>query len=1065
MADWDVVNQQTPNTRVIDAWGVVDQAPAGGSSNPWAVQAQEPVNPPVGGPAPDTPKPLREVSFFDDFLSKMVKSAFTTPNDALTGQLGEPGSREFSERAVPGAADLANFAILSGPPRAGRVATPQPEAAPKPLEGEIITPEWRQPSSDFEFRQPATTVDGTVMPSGALEWKPVTQEPRPAPLSSGATTFDPGTAPAPPAPDVAQAAVLARVGRQPDDATLPNATDAYTNFVDNLHPVRKLVEAADNGTPLETALNPYEQFRLSRGVGGKSEHFLRHGTFAFDTLKDVGPSFEAIVKPVKDDLDGFKAYILSKRALELEQQGIVTGIPLDAARVTVDNGRTRFEATSQQLQKYQVDLLDYAEKSGLLSPEVVAAMREASKDYVPFYRIMDDPRGGGASKGFQAANPTFRIAGSERLLNDPLDSIIRNTQTFITLSERNRALNTFVDFANANPGLTTMKRVNNAQQVKVHGNEVADFLDELGIPSQLYGDLSRDSFNITRALQKDLKPNEIAVWKGGKRQVYEIDPQIAQIIKGLDQPDIDGVMRMLTVPAKLLRAGVVLSPEYMIRNITRDQMNAFIQSKNGYRPIVDMLSGLTEVMTNGKAYRDWMKSGGSQAALVAMDRDAAFTRIASQYGVQPTTGQKIRNVVTKPLDLLRVVSESMDNATRVGEFMRSTKGADDAPALMKGAIDARNVTQDFQRIGAKTRGINALTAFMNAQVQGLDRELSTLKNNPGPALIKVASLITLPSILLWLANRGDPRYENAPNWEKDAFWHILPDDPKKEPIRVPKPFTFGMLFGSLPERMLSDLVSKKPEAYNEFLKSLGGTMIPNAIPTFAQPVIEQFANRSTFMDRPLVPQRLERLVPQEQYSQFTPEVAKLAGRGVAAIPGMSESKLASPIILQNYVERWGGTLGKYAMAAGDAGLKAMGLIDPPAGPTKTLADIPVLRAFVSRYPSASAQPIADFYKKNEQIERIYNTMRAAQREGDVARTQQYEAQLATRVAGHKKQLDGEFRRIREIYADRTMGPDLKRAELTEVYMRMLDTAQNGLKVIRDAGSVVRKPAGYQGGSE
>jgi len=879
-------------------------------------------------------------------------------------------------------------------------------------------------------------------------------EPPPQSLSGAAPGAPPpGNAPLPPAPAAAEQAVLARIGTQPK-APWYNATDAYTDLVDNLHPIRKLVDEAAAGKPIDTILNPYEQFRLARGVGGKADHFLHHGTFDPVTFKNVGPSFAEIIKPVEKELDSFKAYLMSKRALELEPRGIESGIPLDAARVTVANG-ARFEPQAQALQRYQSEMLDYVKKLGLLSDDAVAAMRAASDDYLPFYRVMDDPRmGGTGGRGFTTRTPTSRLEGSERLIVDPLESVIRNTHTFITLAERNRALNTFVDFATANPNVVKLQKVGQVRPVTVHADEVGRVLEDMGVPTQMYG--PAESFDIFRRMDKQLAPDEIAVWHEGKRTVYRTDPEIASIIKGMDQESLRTWEKVLGAPARLLRAGVVLSPEYMLRNITRDQMNAFIQSKHGYKPVYDLLKGLWQVGTGGKAYQNWLKGGGSQSALVAIDRDYVGSDVW-RYGPNPTAMQNVKNFVRTPLDWLRAVSESLDNATRVGEFMRATKGADDPAAIMQGSMAARNVTQDFQRIGAKTRGMNSITAFMNAQIQGMDRELSTLRRNPASALPKIAAMITLPSVYLWAANHGDPRYENAPNWEKDQFWFILPSDPNKEAFKVPKPFTFGMAFGSLPERILSDYFNGKPEAYNEFLKNITGTMTPNVVPTFAVPMIEQFANRSIFLDRPLVPDRLKRGVVTEQYTAQTPEVAKLVGLGVSKIPGMSESALASPINIENYVRQWTGTLGRYGMAAADKFIPS----DKPPAPAATIADMPVIRAFVSRYPSASAQPIQDFYKAHGELERLATSARNLQREGQSERGELMRAQIYERTKGPARQLSALNREIRTIQASRTMSPEDKREKIRSAYLEMIKIAEQGNRIIRDAKLRIRQ-RGYQG---
>lgn len=80
------------------------------------------------------------------------------------------------------------------------------------------------------------------------------------------------------------------------------------------------------------------------------------------------------------------------------------------------------------------------------------------------------------------------------------------------------------------------------------------------------------------------------------------------------------------------------------------------------------------------------------------------------------------------------------------------------------------------------------------------------KANPRDMTVKTAMWITLPSVLLWELNKDDPRYQELPQWQKDIFW-IIPT--KDTLIKIPKPFELGILFGTVPERMLQWDYDKK----------------------------------------------------------------------------------------------------------------------------------------------------------------------------------------------------------------------------------------------------------------
>ena len=180
-------------------------------------------------------------------------------------------------------------------------------------------------------------------------------------------------------------------------------------------------------SPLPTGKNG-----STAGVGGKADGFLRFGTRDFATNEINGPSLEATIAPVRDNLDAFRLFATSFRAMELEARGIATGFDMDAARQVVANGldRPEFKTTLQGLLDYQNKTAQYLRDSGVLSRAGYDAMVEANRLYLPFQRVMDEGSAIGIRPGgntLQARNPIKTIEGSMRQVIDPLESIIRNT--------------------------------------------------------------------------------------------------------------------------------------------------------------------------------------------------------------------------------------------------------------------------------------------------------------------------------------------------------------------------------------------------------------------------------------------------------------------------------------------------------------------------------------------------------------------------------------------------------------------------------------------------------------
>jgi hypothetical protein len=956
----------------------------------------------------------------------------------------------------------------------------------------------------------------------------------------------------------------------------------YTQVIDDLNPIREAVKQANEALkeqdkkPLSAGQDPYQLVRTARGTFGKADHFLEIAPFDFYNYQNVGKSLKAIIEPVKNDLDGLRAYLVADRAIELHERGIKivktkveggsewgvepavkTGIDIDVARAAVAEGRAKFGQVAKEIVEYQNHLTRYLRDSGVLSREVYEAMLEANKKYVPFFRVMDPEAPRGPGRGMSVENPIKSIKGSERQIVDPIESIIKNTYVYLAIAERNAVGKAFIKMAERS-GLdqlaervpdpvrpiqlredeirkvfdefltihkaqsrtvteaktkesTTTSHTGGAgetpeQQSKalrmvtdrvkealsargfskgeseqmlarvIEGNkggtgggtttiehtvekivkeiEKTEYIPELDIR------LPNDAATIFRQFRAPLKPNEIAVWTDGKRQVFDLDPDVAAAFKATDVETANILMKVLSVPTKMLRAGSILSPDFIARNSIRDQLSAFILSKGGYFPIFDFVRGAMSLAKKDEAYGNWLKSGGANAAMVSVDRQYLQQHI---FDLSKETGlmEKTWNVVTTPVEMLRVVSELTENATRLGEFKRVVGDRIDKGALQEGAMASREVTLDFSRIGAKTRAVNMIAAFFNAQVQGVDRIVRAFGENPIGTSTKIAAAVTVPSILLWYANHDDPRYKEIPQWQKDLFWIVMTD---KHIFRIPKPFEIGLIFGTLPERSLDAFFNDNPHAFKDFENALMDAFLPNMVPNVATPIVEQFSNRSLFTGTPLVSASAEKLLPEYQYSEYTTEAAKALGRMFSAFPGMEDRAirdeksliggtaraLTTPALLENYLRAWTGGLGMYALQVADKALREAGVLPDPVLPANTLADLPVIKAFAVRYPSASAQSIQEFYSEYYAQKRAYETIMDRAKQGD-----ERAAELAETHKSSLAQLDGiretlteHSQLVRLIHKNPEMSRDDKRQLIDTLYFRMIEVAQAGNDALR-----------------
>lgn len=837
-------------------------------------------------------------------------------------------------------------------------------------------------------------------------------------------------------------AILSRVGAEDEQGKKFSWDDLRTKTLDDLNPVKQLTDALTGKEKLPAAQDPNVLARLARASGGMAETFIDHGPRDFETREKTGtPSLKQILSPFKDDMDGFKAYAIASRTLELEGRGIETGVPLDEAKSYVDANKGKYEEGFQHLQDFQNDTLKYLRDSGIISSDTYDASVAQNQAYIPFNRIQEGEAGG---SGRASLKPIKQIFGSDLPIADPLESIIKNTFAYTKLAEENRAKITLVNLASKSEvGEQYVEKVPTpVRPIQVSEQETAKFMADNGIE----GDPS--TFNIFRPLSEPLSQDEIAVMRDGKREVYNVGEPVAKALQANGYQTPGMILKALSIPAKMIRTGAIETPDFLARHLIRDQANAFVNSKNGYIPFLDTIRGLSSYFKEDDNYQDWLASGGAMSNVVSMDRDYVQGKV---FELSQETGlmDKAKNVLKNPLQIMQAAAEAITSAPRLGEFAKAQEAG---KSMEESAYDSRNVTVDNQRMGAdpSIRAMSMITAFWNTHVQGMDNLARSFQDDPSGTAAKMALSITLPSVLLWYANKDDERVQDLPHWEKDLFWIV---GTKDNIYRIPKPFEQGVLFGSSVERTLQSFYEKDPHAFQGFLSAVTDGAVPNMVPNAVMPAMEQFANRSWLTGGNIVPHSLEGVAPEYQYTPYTSETAKQLGKMISYIPGVKDvghgnETLSSPMVLENYIRAWTGGMGMYALQVADKGLAAAGITSPPPKPASALSDMPVIRAFVVRYPSAASQNIQDFYDNLDKATTRANTVASLKNRGDLKSAYDYmnspEAQEnMVNLTGVAHVLSEQNKFIQMVNANPTMTPNDKRQLIDSSYYQMINAAKSG----------------------
>ena len=339
---------------------------------------------------------------------------------------------------------------------------------------------------------------------------------------------------------------------------------------------------------------------------------------------------------MQDRLDDFRDYMVSRRARELHSRDLATGIRDEDVEWTIKHLETRygdtFKPAFDELQELNRSMLRFLVDAGVISEKTLIEIEEVNKNYVPFYRVHEGGGGPGGGSGFGTLwSPVKRFKGSGRDIIDPLESTMKNIYNYTALAQKQQ-VSTALMHLSKKPGvgdlfeqlLTPMKpqqfavgEIKKDLKEAVPGYaELLERLDEAGI------DPSEELLAIFRPGDYHGKANTISVFVEGKRKWFEVDAELYKSLEGLEAEQLDAWVRWMAKPARTLRAGATLAPEFLLRNPIRDQTMAYIQSEYGYKPYWDLGKGIFELVRKGEAYEDFMVSGAHRGTLLGLDRDS-----------------------------------------------------------------------------------------------------------------------------------------------------------------------------------------------------------------------------------------------------------------------------------------------------------------------------------------------------------------------------------------------------------------------------------------------------------
>ncbi|MFR9719860.1 LPD38 domain-containing protein [Aeromonas diversa] len=821
--------------------------------------------------------------------------------------------------------------------------------------------------------------------------------------------------------------------RGTDRATVKGWVDRFiqkanTEVLDALAPIKYAEDAAGVTDASESG---YVAARMASGAASTMQATMLYGlpewkdgviqrkagTGEADALLGI---FEGLGK----DLHNWLGWMAGHRAEILMAEGrenLLTAQDIAALKALDKGKEAQFLDAKHRWNALNAATLDLAQEAGLFTAEERAKWE--SEWYIPFFR---EGEGGDALAPFKAKGVANQSAGIKKLKGgtahtaDLLENIFTSTSKLIDASMKNMA---------------AQKTVWN--------------LADTGIIEVV----AKPNMMDWRALQKGREL--ITVKLEGEDYLIRVnDPDLYRAMTFFDRQPHGKLVQIAAGAKRLLTAGVTASPEFMLRNFLRDSLSSWAISKDGFKPVIDSIKGVKKTLTMDGSTIDVMFSGASFLGGYVNGNDPkamadSVRKALRRKGMTPEQIERyerslIRNakqakeVLGKAWDQYSKYGEALENANREAVYEAAIKAG---KSHAQAAFESRDL-MDFSMLGASRvmQTLVMVLPFFNARVQGLGKLARELRDNPR-AIAKRAGMITAASLALLAMNWDDERYEELPDWDKDANWHMWLGD---QHFRIPKPFEIGVMFGTIPERMVRAMGDKDTGAQfgKAVARAVGETFALNPIPQIVKPMSEAYFNYDPFRGGPIENFADQSVMPQARYSEQT----SLLMRELGQLTGMSPKKL------EHIVVGYTGTLGGYVLSAADGLIRAS---RPGESAALRADEIPLIKAvYRGSGPAKSTQHMDQFYRMLSEVNELKRTVDQYRKEGmgDEAKALLDEQGGILKARRSLSQTQTQVRQLRNrlelIQRDQTLSADEKRSRIDAILAKRNDLVYRAVERTR-----------------
>jgi hypothetical protein len=699
--------------------------------------------------------------------------------------------------------------------------------------------------------------------------------------------------------------------------------------------------------------------------------------------RELRKSFKEF-RQLKDELDTIRK--IAEEKVTMSEAEIEDFISREEAHPELKEILDNFNAVNQNLLRLWKDV-------GLLSDPRYERLA-AIKDYVPWYRIMNDEED--VHSPLQATTRSATNIGKEKLFKSGKPSVINDfiieegQDVFKIQPSRINAVklngvrlkpDQYESTPNGEVRLKVEYKPNDVLVIETQ-REIENMIDNMtrNVMRMTMNGLRQYAANriVSEYATRDSKGQIMTFPKvdrekgrfdyiyNGRRTIVEIqDPLIAEAVLGMETVGME-MWKPLAAAANFTRRTITLSPVFQLKQVFKDA------------PTAALVTGVKRPdLLMGGVMRDFIGAVRDNDPVAEILRSQGIGGFYSpartpEADVKRRIGIINNNTFDYTMKALDHFGDSSDMAQRIAIYKRVMAETGNESLALYQAANVINFLRHGS--GQVAQALVKTVPFLNAYAQSIDVLYDALRGgglrgkDRSAALIQLGytgSLLAGSTLLYAFLVGDDDDYMKMDDQSKIRSYMIPGTD-----VVLPMNTSAAFFFKAIPELLYNKVVNEGTE--NEVdakrlrtaMKEAAVDLLlgPTPVPSAVKPVIEISLDYNFFTSRPITPRGMDNLDAYQQYDMRTSEAAKL----LSALTGSKENRVLNPMEADHLVRSIFGTAG--AMVAWSSNLVGQAA---EFRPEMGLKEMPITGAFLRPEVPRGREDL--FYKLKENTDRKYRT--------------------------------------------------------------------------------------------